>query len=122
MQRSLKNMSSMLWHHKWFLTASVVFGGVLYFALNTFLSRKDSRKRLKTLRKLIDQQLCFGKPNVKLHIVSSVEDWEQVEQQFLETVDSCKLMGLDCEWVTRDDFTGKVLSSCDRLKKSLQRD
>lgn len=100
-------MSTVL-HQKWFWTAAVVGGVVLYYVLNKCISRKDWRRREKALRWMIDQQLCYGKPNVKLHVISTIEDWEKIEHQFLDDVDSCKLMGLDCEWVTQNDYVGKV--------------
>jgi hypothetical protein len=97
---------------RWIIATGLVFGSVvlLYLALKD-KRRKDREKfeeKRKMLRLLIEDQLCFGRPKVELHVITTLTDWEEVEDRFLQDVDSSKIMGLDCEWINRNDYVGKV--------------
>lgn len=96
---------------KWMCAAGLVCGAatLLFFILNKQRKEKERiEERRKMLRLLIEDQLCHGRPNVKVHVIASLEDWAKVEDTFLHDVDLTKIMGLDCEWITQNDYVGKV--------------
>ena len=60
------------------------------------------------LRQQLEGQLCFGRPKAETSVVTSMEDWSKVEDQFLRTVDATRMIGLDCEWLSDGDTSSKV--------------
>ena len=67
-----------------------------------------SNERERKLRQKLDQHVCFGRPGSETIVVNCVEDWKKVEGRFLSKVDSTRMIGLDCEWITEDKTIGKV--------------
>ena len=98
---------------RWFLigslvgTATVVAGWLVY---KRRLRLSKGREIEKKLRQVIDRQLCFGRPRTTTVVVSSVDEWNAIEDMFLHTIDSTRIMGLDCEWLSEGKTTGKVKS------------
>jgi len=96
---------------KWLLAIGLAGSAAAISYMAWIISRNQtvSKRCEKVLRQLIDNQLCFGRPNVKVHVISNLSEWEKVERQFLEEVDFSRMMGLDCEWVNNNDWAGKVI-------------
>ena len=94
---------------KWVVLVSLISGaGLACWILHRRKKLLRSKERERKLRQKLDQHVCFGRPGSETVVVNSVEDWKKVEGRFLSKVDSTRMIGLDCEWITEDKAVGKV--------------
>ena len=94
---------------KWVVLASLISGaGIASYLLYRRKKLLRFKERERKLRLKLDQHVCFGRPGTETVVVNSVEDWKKVEGRFLSKVDSTRMIGLDCEWITEGKTAGKV--------------
>ena len=101
---------------KWLAVISVLgtVGTASVLAWLIYQRRRQSREKEaeNKLRKMIENQLCFGRPGSTTILVNNLDDWNEIEDRFLRKIDETRIMGLDCEWVSDGKSTGKVMRDC----------
>ena len=77
-------------------TGLITTYGVVW-ALRDWYNRR--RKNIEGLRSELEKILCYGRDNVVVSVIETVDDWKKVEQIFIKSAVRFGIVGLDVEWV-----------------------
>ncbi|CAH1783562.1 unnamed protein product [Owenia fusiformis] len=81
----------------------IVGGTALIIALGALqIMRYRENKREKLKPKHQSGRDRFKRNKKKINVISQLSDWSEVKAEFLQDAIKYKVLGLDCEWVTRD--------------------
>ena len=95
---------------RWIIFLSLIGGatGVAWLIQKRRKLSQENDRKIK-LRQKIDRQLCYGRPETTTVVVSSIAEWKLIENRFLDGIDSTRIMGLDCEWLSDGKVNRKVI-------------
>ena len=59
---------------------------------------KGRQKALYGLKSKLQRTLCYGRQDVQVHIIDSLQDWEKLSPNFIKEVNELEMVGFDVEW------------------------
>lgn len=87
--------------------ATITAGAVIILSFYLYRRKKRTQDVSPTRDKTENQENIYrpitDANQYSIHIVTSIDDHSEAVEKFVAAVHKVKLMGLDCEWVTRDN-------------------
>ena len=54
--------------------------------------------RIRSIKLQLQRILCYGKQDVHVFVLDTLEDWQKVSPNFIKEVNELKIVGFDAEW------------------------